>query len=64
MRIFSQMEQYNSRALSICMDKTVVPLGNQMERFFPLVTGNFDEVNCVFHQGAWYVLTVMRQMVQ
>ena len=36
-RIFRQMEQYNSRAPPICMVKTVVPLRNQKERFFPLI---------------------------
>ena len=32
------MERYNSRGLCVCMEKTVVLLWNQMERFFPTVT--------------------------
>ena len=45
-RIFRQMEQHNSRAFFICMEKTVVPLGNQTKRFFPqAILGNKPRIS-------------------
>ena len=48
-RIFRQMEQHNCRVLSNGMEKTVVPLWNQMERFFPMVILGKNRVS---HEGA------------
>ena len=45
-RTFRQMEQYSSRVLSFVWKKTVVPLGNQMEQFFPLaILGNKPRIS-------------------